>query len=203
MRKNNKKGFTIVELVIVIAVIAILAAVLIPTFAGMISKANESKALQEAKNAYTNDLALLDGQATNYMNLDYKEAAYTAVADDVTSPVAGETYFTRSEEYKEVTVTSNTFAELKTTLYIEDGGSYTAVEETATFDETTTYYVKEDVYTAVELTEFESDTTYYYRKSICAGTFSGENYTTYTYEAEGSEYKCTYTNGSWDVEKKN
>ena len=62
MRKNNRKGFTIVELVIVIAVIAILAGVLIPTFANVVSKANESKALQEAKNAYTNDLAMLDGQ---------------------------------------------------------------------------------------------------------------------------------------------
>ena len=42
MRNTNKKGFTIVELVIVIAVIAILAAVLIPTFSGIIAKANES-----------------------------------------------------------------------------------------------------------------------------------------------------------------
>ena len=39
MKKNNKKGFTIVELVIVIAVIAILAAVLIPTFSSIIKKA--------------------------------------------------------------------------------------------------------------------------------------------------------------------
>lgn len=42
-RKNNKrKGFTIVELVIVIAVIGILAGVMIPTFGGIIEKANES-----------------------------------------------------------------------------------------------------------------------------------------------------------------
>lgn len=41
-RKKTKKGFTIVELVIVIAVIAILSAVLIPTFAGLIKKANIS-----------------------------------------------------------------------------------------------------------------------------------------------------------------
>ena len=52
MKKLNKKGFTIVELVIVIAVIAILAGVLIPTFATVVEKANQSKAMQQAKNAY-------------------------------------------------------------------------------------------------------------------------------------------------------
>ena len=49
-KKNNIKGFTTVELVIVIAVIAILATVLIPTFSNLIGKANESAALQEASN---------------------------------------------------------------------------------------------------------------------------------------------------------
>ena len=39
---KSKKGFTIVELVIVIAVIAILAAVLIPTFSNLVKKANLS-----------------------------------------------------------------------------------------------------------------------------------------------------------------
>lgn len=42
MVKKLKKAFTITELVIVIAVIAILAAVLIPTFTSLISKANMS-----------------------------------------------------------------------------------------------------------------------------------------------------------------
>lgn len=54
MKKLNKKGFTIVELVIVIAVIAILAAVLIPTFSSVIANANKSSALQESKTALTN-----------------------------------------------------------------------------------------------------------------------------------------------------
>ena len=49
---RKKRSFTIVELVIVIAVIAILAAVLIPTFSTIISRADESKALQEARNAW-------------------------------------------------------------------------------------------------------------------------------------------------------
>ncbi len=42
----KRKGFTIVELVIVIAVIAILAAVLIPTFVNIVNKANESADIQ-------------------------------------------------------------------------------------------------------------------------------------------------------------
>ena len=47
-KRSRRKGFTTVELVIVIAVIAILATVLIPTFSNLIEKANESAALQEA-----------------------------------------------------------------------------------------------------------------------------------------------------------
>ena len=53
MRNTNKKGFTIVELVIVIAVIAILSAVLIPTFSGIIAKANLSADQVAIKNMNT------------------------------------------------------------------------------------------------------------------------------------------------------
>ena len=69
MKKMNKKGFTIVELVIVIAVIAILAAVMIPTFSGVVQNAKETAALQEARSIY-NELAayeLSDGE----WNADY------------------------------------------------------------------------------------------------------------------------------------
>lgn len=45
--KNTKKGFTLVELVIVIAVIAILAGVLIPTFSNVVANASRSADLQE------------------------------------------------------------------------------------------------------------------------------------------------------------
>ena len=52
-KKMNKKGFTIVELVIVIAVIAILAAVLIPTFVSLVRDANISNDTMVAKNLNT------------------------------------------------------------------------------------------------------------------------------------------------------
>ena len=54
--KKNKNGFTIVELVIVIAVIGILAAVLIPTFSGIVEKANRTAALENARNEISNYL---------------------------------------------------------------------------------------------------------------------------------------------------
>ena len=48
MKNTKKRGFTIVELVIVIAVIAILASVLIPTFSGVVTKAKKNAALADA-----------------------------------------------------------------------------------------------------------------------------------------------------------
>ena len=50
MKQIKKRGFTLVELVIVIAVIAILAAVLIPTFITVIDNANDSADTQLVRN---------------------------------------------------------------------------------------------------------------------------------------------------------
>ena len=44
MKKSNKKGFTLVELIVVIAIMAILAAVLVPTVTNKIKDANSSAA---------------------------------------------------------------------------------------------------------------------------------------------------------------
>lgn len=53
MNNKSKRGFTIVELVVVITVIAILAAVLIPTLTSVIAKANLSADQVAAKNMNT------------------------------------------------------------------------------------------------------------------------------------------------------
>ena len=76
MKKLNKKGFTIVELVIVIAVIAILAGVLIPTFATVVDKANKSAAMQQAKNAYENYLVDHAEEGTDKINLCIEAGGY-------------------------------------------------------------------------------------------------------------------------------
>lgn len=67
MKKKLKKGFTLVELVIVIAVIAILSAVLIPTFGNVISNANDSAAFSTASNALTQ---YTTSMASNHQSTD-------------------------------------------------------------------------------------------------------------------------------------
>ena len=76
MRQKRGKAFTIVELVIVIAVIAILAAVLIPTFSSVIKKAKISADQQTAANINT---ALSAYAVEN--GIDGTEDLYKAISD--------------------------------------------------------------------------------------------------------------------------
>lgn len=48
---NKKSGFSMIELVIVIAVIAVLAGILIPVFANIVDDASKTEAVQNARNA--------------------------------------------------------------------------------------------------------------------------------------------------------
>ena len=80
-KKNNRKGFTIVELVIVIAVIAILATVLVPTFSGIVTKANDSAALQEARNELTEYLIENNASISKHAVIKADDTHYYRVVD--------------------------------------------------------------------------------------------------------------------------
>ena len=82
MKNTKKKGFTIVELVIVIAVIAILAAVLIPTFTNVVEKAKKSAALQEAKNILTQYVIDQDANVPAEIDLVIKSGEYYFAVDN-------------------------------------------------------------------------------------------------------------------------
>lgn len=66
-RLNNNKGFTLIELMVAIAILLILAAVAVPSFTGLIDEANETAAIAEARSVYLfaefeSNLATMEGK---------------------------------------------------------------------------------------------------------------------------------------------
>ena len=53
MKKNNNKGFTLVELIVVLVILAILAAILVPALLGYIDKAKQGQYAEEAHSILT------------------------------------------------------------------------------------------------------------------------------------------------------
>ena len=90
MKNTKKKGFTIVELVIVIAVIGILSAILIPTFTHLVKNANDTKLQADLRNAYT---AYVDAQAEHVGDVGATGGLYSI--EDVVFK-KGDTYYVYS-----------------------------------------------------------------------------------------------------------
>lgn len=86
MKNSNKKGFTLVELVVVIAIIGVLAAILVPSMMGYVKKSRLKTANGNAKTAY-NAIAeyVADKETLGELSEVTNAAAAAAAIDELKS----------------------------------------------------------------------------------------------------------------------
>lgn len=74
MPRNNDHGFTLIELMIVVLIVAILIAIAIPTFLGQRKSAEDAAAKSGLRNALTTEKAYFSGAETFTADLDVLSA---------------------------------------------------------------------------------------------------------------------------------
>ena len=91
LKNNKKKGFTLIELVVVIAIMAILALIMVPNLTAYINKAEVSKIQANLKNVHT--AAEIVEQAEPESVTDTDQSAYLAKVKEFSNiDVVGDGY---------------------------------------------------------------------------------------------------------------
>lgn len=129
--KENKKGFTLVELIVVIVIIAILAAILVPSILKWIDKSRNSKILSDARTAYVTTQIFVAEKFEK--NVAYTDAS---IMSEVNAEIGGDT--TGTPPTKGVTeLTLKTDGNIDTFTYKDESGKWTQYNKATGWSEPT------------------------------------------------------------------
>jgi len=115
--KKKRKGFTLIELVVVISIILIFAGFLIPKFAGYQTRAKDTKAINTAKQIQSAALS-------SYSEMDGKFEA-SAVSDSVSALTGAEGVSVTVEGGKSVKVSFTSDTSTYTVKIEDTSGTFT------------------------------------------------------------------------------
>lgn len=136
MKKNSKKGFTLAELLIVIAIIAILIAIMFPVFGAQIDKARAAADLANVRAKYSEmvaekmlgadkDLTKLESEVT----ISLEELA-SAMQNDKSTVTYDPTAYTVTVDYNGYKGSFTTDSDVKFTQKAATGGDPATVIKT-------------------------------------------------------------------------
>lgn len=88
--REDRGGFTLAELLIVVAIIAVLVAIAVPVFSGSMDSANEAVAVADIRSAKSEGVtkALEEGKATGTYVFKINSTGDVSLAPDGTTPQA-------------------------------------------------------------------------------------------------------------------
>ena len=110
--KMNKKGITLVEVIVVLIIMAVLAGILVASYTGYIDKAKDDKALVEARAAFL--------AASTIYSEAYAEGAFAEVDPDEDGNITW-TLETTDAYYKSITDLAGVEGEIDPTFTINNG----------------------------------------------------------------------------------
>ena len=128
MKRTNKKGFTLAELLIVVAIIAVLVAIAIPIFTAQLEKSRESTDMANIRAAYAEVIA-------SYIQDSKAVSAKVELKSDITNWKSDDGAKIANVVAKEI-IGSASSAVTEATVAINDKGeaSVTVGDKTATLD---------------------------------------------------------------------
>ena len=92
LKKMNKKGFTLAELLIVVAIIAVLVAISIPIFSAQLEKAKEATDMANIRSAYAEVVARYLGDSKEHVASVNLKSDTSNYESDPNATVAGVKY---------------------------------------------------------------------------------------------------------------